>query len=375
MKKCIIIPDSFKGTMSAMEFCEIGERVIRRHVPQCQVVSIPVADGGEGTVDCFVHALHAQKITLPVKGPWGENVSAAYAVSGDTAFVEMAQAAGLPMVGDRKDPAKTTTFGVGTIIRDAVLRGYRKIVIGLGGSCTNDAGTGAAAALGTKFYNAGGGEFVPTGDTLEEIVSYDTSEADALLAGCTVTAMCDIDNPMYGPQGAAAIFGPQKGADAAMVELLDRNLVHLGGLMEKQSGKDVAHMPGAGAAGAFGAGIVAFLGGRLQSGIETVLECVHFDELLKDADMVFTGEGQMDSQSLRGKAVIGIAGRAAKQQVPVTVIVGSVGDGAEQGYDMGITSIFSINRRAESFETSRYKTKANFEATMDAVVRLLALRR
>ena len=235
-------------------------------------------------------------------------------------------------------------------------------------------GAGAAAALGTKFYNEKGESFVPTGDTLEQIVSYDTAETERLLSGCTVTAMCDIDNPMYGAQGAAAIFAPQKGADKEMVALLDRNLVHLGNLMQQKTGADIANMPGAGAAGAFGAGIVAFLGGKLQSGIETVLACVRFDELLAGADMVFTGEGQMDSQSLHGKAVIGIAGRAAKKHVPVTVIVGSVGDGAEGGYEMGVSAIFSINRRAESFDISRGKTRQNFEATMDAIVRLLALK-
>ena len=360
--------------MSALEFCQIAEKTVKRHMPGCEVLTIPVADGGEGTVDCFVCALGAEKIERSVCGPWQETVRVAYCVKDGTAFIEMAQAAGLPMVGERKNPAKTTTFGVGTLIRDAVEQGCKNIVVGLGGSCTNDAGTGAAAALGTKFYNEKGESFVPTGDTLEQIVSYDTAETERLLSGCTVTAMCDIDNPMYGAQGAAAIFAPQKGADEEMVVLLDRNLVHLGNLMQQKTGADIACMPGAGAAGAFGAGIVAFLGGKLQSGIETVLECVRFDELLEGADMVFTGEGQMDSQSLRGKAVIGIAGRAANKHVPVTAVVGSVGDGAEGGYEMGVSAIFSINRRAESFDISRGKTKQSFEATMDAIVRLLALK-
>lgn len=372
MKQVILIPDSFKGTLSAVEFCQLGREVVEKHLPDCRVLTIPVADGGEGTVDCFVHALQAERVTVTVTGPWGEPVEACYAVHGETAFVEMAQAAGLPMVGERKDPSLTTTYGVGQLIRHAVEHGAKEIVVGLGGSCTNDAGTGAAAALGVRFCDGKGNAFTPTGATIKNIVSYDVSAAQELLDGCTVTAMCDIDNPMYGLQGAAHIFGPQKGADTAMVEQLDHNLRHLAALMEQQTGRDIASIPGAGAAGAFGAGIVAFLGGELKSGIETVLDCVHFDELLQETDMVFTGEGQLDSQSLRGKVVIGIARRAAAQNVPVTAIVGAIGEGAEGAYDLGVTSVFSINRRAEDFSVSRYKTKENFTATMDAIIRLLA---
>ena len=372
MKQCILIPDSFKGTLSAVEFCQLGKEVLEQHLPSCRVLTIPVADGGEGTVDCFVHALQAKKVFVTVAGPWGEQVEACYAVHGDTAFVEMAQAAGLPMVGERKDPSRTTTYGVGEIIRHAVEQGCREIVVGLGGSCTNDAGTGAAAALGVRFFDENGECFTPVGAELDRIASYDAAQARELLQGCTVTAMCDIDNPMYGKQGAAYVFGPQKGADEDMVRQLDAGLRHLAAVMEQQSGADIASIPGAGAAGAFGVGIVAFLGGSLKSGIETVLDCVGFNELLRDTDMVFTGEGQLDSQSLRGKVVIGIARRAAEQNVPVTAIVGSVGEGAAGAYELGVTSVFSINRRAEDFSVSRHKTKENFTATMDAIVRLLA---
>ena len=372
MKQIILIPDSFKGTLSAVEFCRLGAEVIRKHLPDCRVLTIPVADGGEGTVDCFVHALQAQRVRVEVTGPWGESVTADYAVHGDTAFVEMAQAAGLPMVGERKDPSRTTTYGVGEIIAHAVKSGCRHIVLGLGGSCTNDGGTGAAAALGVRFFNAKGECFVPTGATMGEVVSYDTAAAKQLLNGCTLTAMCDIDNPMYGPQGAAAIFAPQKGADEVMVAQLDENLRALSKVMEQQSGRAIALIPGAGAAGAFGAGVVAFLDGELRSGIETVLDCVQFDTLLQETDLVFTGEGQLDSQSLRGKVVIGVSHRAKRQNVPVVAVVGSIGEGAEAAYEEGVTSAFSINRRAEDFSVSRHKTQENFTATMDAIVRLLA---
>ena len=372
MKQIILIPDSFKGTLSAVEFCRLGKDAVEKHLPNCRVLTIPVADGGEGTVDCFAHALQAKRVCVPVTGPWGEAVEAEYAVHGETAFVEMAQAAGLPMVGERKDPSLTTTYGVGEVIRHAVESGCRDIVLGLGGSCTNDAGTGAAAALGVQFFDEKGNSFTPTGSTMKNIASYDDSAARELLAGCTLTAMCDIDNPMYGPQGAAYIFGPQKGADETMVRALDAGLRHLADVMQRQTGRHIAAIPGAGAAGAFGAGVVAFLGGALKSGIETVLDCVGFDDLLRDTDMVFTGEGQLDSQSLRGKVVIGIARRAAAQKVPVIAVVGSIGEGAEGAYDLGVTSVFSINRRAEDFSVSRHKTKENFAATMDAIVRLLA---
>lgn len=372
MKQIVLIPDSFKGTLSAVEFCQLGREVVNKHLPDCRVLTIPVADGGEGTVDCFVHALQARRVKVCVTGPWGEPVEAEYAVHGTTAFVEMAQAAGLPMVGERKDPSRTTTYGVGELIRHAVEHGCTDIVVGLGGSATNDAGTGCAAALGVRFEDTAGEAFVPTGATMHRIAAYDTTAAEALLSGCTVTAMCDIDNPMYGPQGAAAIFGPQKGADSAMVAQLDDGLYSLASVMQRQSGRDIATIPGAGAAGAFGAGIVAFMGGQLKSGIETVLDCVEFDRLLEETDMVFTGEGQLDSQSLRGKVVIGIARRAAAQKVPVVAVVGSVGDGAEQAYEMGVSAVFSINRRAEDFSISRHKTKENFTATMDAIIRLLA---
>ena len=375
MNQCIFIPDSFKGTLTAVEFCQLGREAVEKHLPHCRVLTIPVADGGEGTVDCFVHALQAQRVTIAVTGPWGEQVQAQYALHGQTAFVEMAQAAGLPMVGERKDPSLTTTYGVGEVIRHAVTSGCREIVVGLGGSCTNDAGTGAAAALGVRFFDGDGKTFVPTGATLDRIASYDVSAARELLAGCSVTAMCDIDNPMYGPQGAAAVFAPQKGADAAMVTRLDDNLQHLAAVMQRQSGRDIAAIPGAGAAGAFGAGIVAFLGGELRSGIETVLDCVGFDALLNNTDLVFTGEGQLDSQSLRGKVIAGVARRAAAKAVPVVAVVGAVGEGAEEAFSLGVTAVFSINRRAEDFSVSRYRTRENFSATMDNILRLLAAAR
>ena len=234
MKKCIVISDSFKGSLSSIEIGRIAEKSIREHFPDCEVLSVPAADGGEGTVDCFMEALGGERIVEPVTGPLGEPVNASYAVIGDRAVIEMAAAAGLPLVGDRKNPAVTTTYGVGQQIKSAIERGVREIILGLGGSATNDAGCGCAAALGVKFYDADGKSFIPVGGTLKDIAKIDVSECKKLLAGVKITAMCDIDNPLCGETGAAYVFGPQKGADAEMVKMLDAGLSHLADSIERE---------------------------------------------------------------------------------------------------------------------------------------------
>lgn len=369
MKKCIIIPDSFKGTMSSIEICEIMSTKVKDHYPDCETITIPVADGGEGTVDCFLHAIHAKKIPVKISGPYNEPLEGYYARQGNTAIIEMAQACGLPLVEGNKNPALTTTYGAGLTIKKAVEDGCTDIIIGLGGSCTNDAGVGAACAVGVKFYDQEGVEFLPTGNTLSAISKIDLSKAQQLLRNCNVTAMCDIDNPMFGTSGAAYVFGPQKGADETMVKELDDNLRALSQTVIDNLGIDISNIPGAGAAGAMGAGIVAFFGGTLKSGIHTILDLIQFDELLESTDIVFTGEGRIDGQSLRGKVVIGIAERAKRKNVPVIAIVGAVGEDAEQSYSLGVSTIFSINRAAVDFEISRHHSKENLAATMDSLMR------
>jgi glycerate kinase len=281
----------------------------------------------------------------------------------------MAQTAGLPQVEGRKNPALTTTYGTGLVIKQAIEDGCTDIIIGLGGSCTNDAGVGAACAIGVQFYDDEENAFLPTGGTLSKIKRIDTTNAKELLKGCNITAMCDIDNPMYGTSGAAYIFAPQKGADDAMVIDLDDNLRSLSQKIIDNIGIDVSELPGAGAAGAMGAGVVAFFGGILKSGINTVLDLVGFEEQLENTDLVFTGEGKIDSQSLRGKVVIGIAERAKKKNVPVIAVVGAIGAEAEKAYDMGVSAIFSINRAAIDFEISRFQSKENLAATIDSLLR------
>lgn len=377
MKKAVLIPDSFKGTLTSQQICDILRQEIQTHFPDCETVSIPVADGGEGSVDCFLSAMGGEKVFKTVKNPYFEDMTAFYGLSenGQTAIVEMAACAGLPLVEDRKNPLKTTTYGVGQLILAAASRGVKKIIVGLGGSATNDGGCGAAAAAGIRFFNAAGESFIPTGGTTGDIFSIDFSGRDAVLDGVEIVTMCDIDNPMYGPAGAAHVFGPQKGADPEMVQLLDSGIRNLCEVIRRDSGQDLRETPGGGAAGAMGAGMIAFFGSRLQMGIQTVLNTVNFDAVLAGADMVFTGEGKLDSQSLRGKVVAGVAGRAKAQGVPVTVLVGGAEDPAISAvYEMGVTSVFPINRLPQDFSVSRKHSADNLAYTMDNILRLLAHR-
>lgn len=373
MKKVVLVPDSFKGTMSSSKVCEIMEKKVKEYFPCCEVISIPVADGGEGSVDCFLRAVGGEKIRVKVKNPYFEDMEAFYGLidQGKTAVIEMAACAGLPLVENRKNPSKTTTYGVGQLIMDAAGRGVKKIIVGLGGSCTNDGGCGAAAAVGIKFINRNGNEFIPTGGTLHEIDSIDMSGKAEILKGIEIVTMCDIDNPMYGPKGATYVFAPQKGADRDMVIHLDRGIYHLSEVIKKDLNKDLADIPGTGAAGAMGAGMMAFFDSTLQMGIETVLDTVRFDSLIHDADMIFTGEGKLDSQSLRGKVVMGVAKRASVANVPVIVVAGGADLDIDEIYNFGVTSVFTINRLPEDFEISRSKSMENLNFTMDNILRLM----
>ena len=371
MKKCIVISDSFKGTLSSLEICRIAGETVPRIFPDCRVVALPVADGGEGTVECFAEAIAAETVTVSVTGPYDEPIEAVYARKGVLAVVEMASAAGLPMVGDRKDPSRTTTYGVGSIIRHAVESGCTEILLGLGGSCTNDGGCGCAAALGVDFYDEAGEVFIPRGGELARIARIDMTAARELLQGVSITCICDVDNPLYGPAGAAYVFAPQKGADAAMVAELDRQLQALAAVVERELGVSVADMPGAGAAGGFGGGAVALLGARLRPGIEVVLDTVDFDRHLQGADLVITGEGRVDSQSVRGKVISGVARRTAPAGVPLIVIAGGIAPGAEAAYDLGVTAMFGIDREAVAFETYAHRSGENYQRTLEDVLRLI----
>lgn len=373
MKKCIIIPDSFKGTLSSIEVCNIIKEEVVKFFPTCEIHSIPIADGGEGTVDSFLYALSGEKVNMKVRNPFGEPIHAYYGKVGDRAIIEVAQVVGLPQVEDRKNPAITTTYGVGQMVKHAIENGCNDIIIGLGGSCTNDGGVGAAAALGTIFKNSAGEEFIPVGENLNDISVIDNTVTRKLLKKCRITAMCDVDNPMYGRSGAAFVYASQKGADKEMIKMLDKNLRHLCKRIEEDLEIDVSSIPGSGAAGGLGGGIVAFFGGQLKSGIETTLNLVEFDHIIEDSDMIFTGEGRFDRQSLHGKAVMGIAKRAKLKNIPVTAIVGSIEDGVEEAYKSGLGAMFSINQKAQDFSTSRYHSKENLKATVVSILRFYQL--
>lgn len=375
MKKCIVISDSFKGSLSSGEICDIARACFAEVLSDCELTAIPVADGGEGTVDCFHQVCGGELVPVTVQGPFGQDMEAAYLrLDGGRAVIEMASSAGLPLVGDRRDPRITSTYGVGQQIRHAVEQGSTQILLGLGGSCTNDGGCGCAAALGVRFLDRAGQAFVPTGGTLDQIAHIDVSGARQLLQTVKLTAMCDIDNPMHGPTGASYIFGPQKGADPAMVEFLDGQLKALDAVIQRELHRAVADAPGAGAAGAFGAGILAFLDGTLCPGIEAVLDLVDFDGKLKDCDLVITGEGRFDSQSIRGKVVSGVSRRAKRQGVPVAVIAGSVAEDVESvsaDPDSGVTAAFSINRQAMDYSESRPFSRRNYRYTLENLLRLM----
>ena len=374
MEKILLVPDSFKGTLSSRQVCQVMAGQLRRFFPQAQVKSIPVADGGEGSVEAFLAAAGGERRTRTVTGPFGEPVEAFYGILGDgrTAVIEMAACAGLPLAEGRLNPERATTYGVGELLLAAKEAGCTKAILGLGGSCTNDGGAGAAAALGGKFPRADGTAFVPTGGTLGEIAALDVSPVAQALQGMELTAMCDIDNPLYGEAGAAAVFAPQKGADAAMVARLDAGLRHLGQVAARCLGRDFSHLPGAGAAGGLGFGMAAFCGAQLRMGIDAVLDAVGFDSLLPGTDVVFTGEGKIDSQSARGKVVSGVAARCRKAGVPVVAVVGQIDQGFEEMYQQGLTAVFSINRAAQPFAESRFHAGENLALTMENIARLLA---
>ena len=374
MEKILLVPDSFKGTLSSRQVCQVMAGQLRRFFPQAQVKSIPVADGGEGSVEAFLAAAGGERRMLTVTGPFGEPVEAFYGILGDgrTAVIEMAACAGLPLAEGRLNPERATTYGVGELLLAAKEAGCTKAILGLGGSCTNDGGVGAAAALGAKFTRADGAAFIPTGGTLGEIAALDVSPVAQALQGMELTAMCDIDNPLYGEAGAAAVFAPQKGADAAMVARLDAGLRHLGQVAARCLGRDFSHLPGTGAAGGLGFGMAAFCGAQLRMGIDAVLDAVGFDSLLPGTDVVFTGEGKIDSQSARGKVVSGVAARCRKAGVPVVAVVGQIGQGFEEMYQQGLTAVFSINRAAQPFAESRFHAGENLALTMENIARLLA---
>lgn len=371
MEKIIIIPDSFKGTLSANEVCRIMAASVRKNLPEAEIVTVPVADGGEGTVDAFLAAVGGERISVTVTGPDGRKLPSFYGLLPDgTAVIEMAAAAGLPLMKGKLDAGRATTYGVGELIRHALENGAKQIVLGLGGSATNDGGCGAAAALGVEFFDEDGRSFVPTGLTLEKIVHIDTARIMNAVRNTPVIVMCDVTNPLCGENGAAAVFAPQKGADAVLVSRLDRGLRHFAEIISRDLGLQVADIPGAGAAGGMGAGTVALLGGELRPGAEAVLDVAGFDSLLDGASLVFTGEGKFDRQSYMGKLVSRVAEQAGRRGVPVICVCGAADTGTDEQLPEGLTALFSICRKPAAYEEAAAAARVNLEITMDNILRL-----
>ena len=375
MQNFILVPDSFKGTLSAIEVCNIMKSSIKNLYKDANIISVPVADGGEGTVDAFLYALGGEKKSAWVSDAFNEQkILAHYAMLKDNiAVIEMATCAGLPLVKNRLEPDKTTTFGVGELIIDAVNSGAKKIILGLGGSATNDGGCGMAAALGVKFKDEQDQEFIPTGGTLSQIYKIDMNNIYSKIKDVEFVSMCDVDNPLCGKLGASAVFAPQKGADEDMVRLLDEGLAHLAKIIKRDLHIEVKDIKGAGAAGGLGAGSIAFLQSKLTKGIDVILDTIKFDELVSKADIVFTGEGKFDSQSLHGKVVMGVANRSQKYKTPVIVVTGAIGENIQEAYNKGITAIFSINKEPMEFSKSALKSKENMILTMENILRLLKI--
>ena len=373
MAKYVLIPDSFKGTLSSEDICRIASEEVLRLEPEAEICAIPVADGGEGTVDAFLAAVGGTRAEVPCTGPCGQEVMGFYGLLPDgTAVVEMAAAAGLPLAGACRDPEKTTTYGVGQLMAHALSRGAKRLVLGLGGSATNDGGCGAAAALGAEFLDAEGRAFVPTGGTLTQIAHIRMKGLRETMAGAEVTVMCDIDNPLCGPAGAAAVFGPQKGADAAMVARMDAGLRHLAETLEKDVGMEVLTLAGGGSAGGFGAGAAAFFGGQLRMGIDVVLDLTDFDRKCRGASLVITGEGHLDSQSLRGKTVVGVARRARALGVPAAALVGGCETALDAVYAEGVSGVFPIHPALCTWPQAAARSEEDLRFTVGNLLRFMA---
>jgi glycerate kinase len=331
--RIVIAPNAFKGSLSAVEAAEAIAEGVRVVAPDADLVLVPIADGGDGTVDALVVATQGERRTVRVRGPLGDPVDAEYGLidAGSTAVIEMAKAAGLALVPPAKrDPRITTTYGVGELLQHAYDRGARHFVVGIGGSATNDGGAGMAQALGYHLLDDTGRELPPGGLALKRLARIHVGGVHANWKETEVDVACDVTNPLTGPHGASAVYGPQKGATPEMVAELDAALHHFAEILRRDLGVDVEHMPGAGAAGGLGAGLVAFLGARLRPGAEMVMEAVHLDERLNQADLVITGEGRLDSQTARfGKGPAGVARHAKHAGIPVVAIGGSVADETE----------------------------------------------
>ncbi|CAH5853169.1 glycerate kinase [Klebsiella aerogenes] len=374
--KIVIAPDSYKESLSALDVATAIETGFREIYPHAEYVKVPVADGGEGTVEAMVAATQGHIVQVSVTGPLGEPVNAFYGLSGDMrcAYIEMAAASGLESVPPtRRNPLLTTSWGTGELIRHALDAGVSQIIIGIGGSATNDGGAGMAQALGAKLLSAGQQQIAPGGGALETLARIDLSELDPRLADCRIDVACDVTNPLTGPQGASAVFGPQKGATAAMIERLDRGLQHFAQIIDRDLDIDVLNLEGGGAAGGMGAALYAFCGANLRPGIEIVTDALGLAELVADADLVITGEGRIDSQTIHGKVPVGVAKVAKRFNVPVIGIAGSLTADVGVVHQHGLDAVFSVLYSVCTLEEALANAAANVRMTARNVAAVLEM--
>ena len=374
--KIVIAPDSFKGSISVKDAALSIKKGILKVYKETDVVCVPMADGGEGTVQPIVDATGGKIIYTKVQGPLFREVDAFYGILGDgrTAVIEMAAASGLPLISENeKNPMIASTYGTGELIKHALDKGCDRIIMGVGGSATNDGGQGMAKALGVRFLDKLGDDIGYGGGSLDKLYSIDVSEMDKRIKNCEVILACDVENPLCGPTGATYTFGPQKGAKEELLEILDKNLAHYAEVVKSTFNIDIKDYPGAGAAGGLGGGAMVFLNAKMRKGVELVIEAVALDERVKDADLVITGEGMMDYQTQFGKTPFGVAKTAKKYGIPVIALVGKIGDGADAMYDLGIDSIFSIIDGPMSLEEAMTKGGKLLEDAAERVMRLYVI--
>ena len=371
--KFLFASDSFKGTLSSEKIIELLSQSAQKVFPGCETFGVPIADGGEGTVDAVISVTKGDMVTVDVKGPLWEDAKATYGVfNGDCAIIEMAAASGLPMVpAEKRNPLNTTTYGTGQMIKDALDKGYRKLSIAIGGRATNDGGMGALRALGVKFLDQDGKELSGGGADLGKVADIDVSGIHPAVAESTFTVMCDVNNPLTGPDGATYTFGKQKGGTPEILDEMEGYMVSYANVIKDKLGMDVDKIPGAGAAGGLGAALCVFLHATLKSGIETVLDLIDFDHLLNGVDLVVTGEGRIDWQSAFGKVPSGVGARCKAKGVPAVAVVGGMGDGAEKIFEFGVDSIIPTINGAMEIEEALERAEELYTGAADRMFRMI----